>query len=342
MIYISGKILTEDGFKKGYIAKSKSNKIEIRWGNPQESPLCKGIIVPSFINAHTHIGDAFIRKQQQTLPKNIEHLVAPPNGLKHRLLKSVDDTTIRNGMIEAIQQMQHSGTSLFYDFRENGLSGIRILKQAIQQSHTHVKTCILGRPNSLNYDGKELDELLIHTDGIGLSSISDWGLDEVKEIAERVHKKEKIFSIHASERRREDMDKILDLNPHFLIHCNQATASDLKKIKSHNIPIVVCPQSNNYFDITLHLDLMKKVGNTILLGTDNAMLQQPNILDEVRCIQSMFPSLFSVEELLHMITFKPRKVLNSGDSIPESTLPESYLVLHHKTLQILYRLIKEG
>jgi len=82
MDYVSGEILTKDGFTRGYLAFNKKKIVETGRGNPPKKPICKGLIVPSFVNAHTHIGDSFIRDKKVNLPKNIEELVAPPNGTK--------------------------------------------------------------------------------------------------------------------------------------------------------------------------------------------------------------------------------------------------------------------
>ena len=86
MDFVSGEILTDIGFKSGYIGFEKEKIVETGKGNPPKKPICKGLIVPTFVNAHTHIGDSFIKEKGIDLPKNIKDLVAPPDGLKHRLL----------------------------------------------------------------------------------------------------------------------------------------------------------------------------------------------------------------------------------------------------------------
>ena len=63
MDFVSGEILTLDGFKKGYIGFSKKKIIETGMGIPPKKPICKGLIVPYFVNAHTHIGDSFIKEK---------------------------------------------------------------------------------------------------------------------------------------------------------------------------------------------------------------------------------------------------------------------------------------
>ena len=105
MDYISGEVLTIDGLKKGYISFDKGKLVEIGKGLPIKKPISKGLIVPTFVNAHTHIGDSFIREKNIDLPKNVEELVAPPNGLKHRLLKEASDEEIIDGMEKSLDIM---------------------------------------------------------------------------------------------------------------------------------------------------------------------------------------------------------------------------------------------
>ena len=86
MKVFGGEILTENEMTPGYITLSK-DQLEIEYGKPPLTPEKKGIIVPGLINCHTHIGDSFIKKSKVHLTKNIKKLVAPPNGIKHRMLE---------------------------------------------------------------------------------------------------------------------------------------------------------------------------------------------------------------------------------------------------------------
>ena len=63
MDFVSGKLLTDVGLKSGYIAFNNKKIVEIGKGNPPSKPICKGLITPSFVNAHTHIGDSFIKEK---------------------------------------------------------------------------------------------------------------------------------------------------------------------------------------------------------------------------------------------------------------------------------------
>jgi len=333
MDYVTGEILTFDGFKKGHIGFNKSKIIEIGNNNPPKKPLYKGIICPTFINSHTHIGDSFIKDKKIKLPQKIEDLVAPPNGLKHKMLRESSDADIVEGMEKSIETMIKSGTKSFIDFREGGILGIKQLKSAINS--WKISSKILSRPVDLFYHKNEIDILLNNSDGIGISSISDWDYSELFKISKHVKKKNKIFALHASERIREDIDQILDLKPDFLIHMLKATESDFISLKENNIPIVICPRSSAFFNQKPNYELMKKIKNNFFIGTDNAMLNSPSVIDEVKFIKNQ-TNLFSIYDLLYKVSYEARKALNLECSILGQDFPADFVVLDKKNLNTLY------
>ncbi|RLI52576.1 MAG: hypothetical protein DRO93_14810 [Candidatus Thorarchaeota archaeon] len=333
MKYISGKILTKEGFQKGYLKINENKIIEVEKGISPSRPIVKGLILPTLINMHTHIGDSFIKDRGVPLPRNIEELVAPPGGIKHKLLKEASEKEIITGIKKSIDVMKRNGTKIFCDFRENGISGIQQLKKALESSR--ISPVILSRPSNLYYNKKEMDLLLENSDGIGLSSISDWDYSEIIKVAKHVKNKKKFFAIHASERVREDIDSILDLKPDFLIHMIKAYESDLIRVKENNIPIVVCTRANSFFGLRPNLDLMKKLGVNILFGTDNAMLVAPNILEEINFVINNFKT-FKKSELLFKISYEPRKALNLDCNILSPNSKAEFVVVDEKTLKPLY------
>jgi len=333
MKYISGKILTKEGFQKGYLKINENKIIEVEKGISPSRSIVKGLILPTLINMHTHIGDSFIKDRGVSLPRNIEELVAPPGGIKHKLLKEASEKEIITGIKKSIDVMKRNGTKIFCDFRENGISGIQQLKKALESSR--ISPVTLSRPSNLYYNKKEMDLLLENSDGIGLSSISDWDYSEIIKVAKHVKNKKKFFAIHASERVREDIDSILDLKPDFLIHMIKAYESDLIRVKENNIPIVVCTRANSFFGLRPNLDLMKKLGVNILFGTDNAMLVAPNILEEINFVINNFKT-FKKSELLFKISYEPRKALNLDCNILNPNSKAEFVVVDEKTLKPLY------
>ena len=333
MDYVSGEILTEEGFKSGYVGFEKETLVEIGKDISPKKPVCKGLIVPGFVNAHTHIGDSFIRKKNIELPRNIEELVAPPHGLKHQLLNKASNEEIVVGMKESINDMIKAGVSCFCDFRENGIHGVQQLKEALKD--TNVSSLILSRPEKLNYDRDEVESLLDNCDGIGVSGVSDWVYSDLQKLAKHVRSRGKMFALHASERVREDIDLVLDLKPSFLVHMLCATGDDLECVKDNDIPIVVCPRSNSFYSLKPDFELLKNKQVDVLVGTDNAMLNSTSVLDEIKYIMSISSS-FSKEELLYMTTYGARKALNLDCAILGPNLPAEFVVLDKKSLKPLY------
>ena len=339
---IEGKVLTRQGFKNGYILLKNTENPTIHFGTSSKSSAEKSLIIPTFVNAHTHIGDTFIREKNIPLPHNIKQLVAPPNGLKHTLLNRTDDPEILQGIIHGLQELQQEGISTFIDFRENGINGIHLLKKALDQ--IPLQSMILGRPKKHYFSSTEINTLLKHSDGIAISSLEDMEYESISHIVEQIKKKNKKFALHTSERIREPIDPVLSLKPDFIVHMNQASKKDLQKVKDQKIPIVVCPRSNHFFGLKPNLEKMKQTGNKILIGTDNFMFHPPSMIKEIQFIRSILPTLFSIEELFLMNTYQVRKDLNLKDNIPGSTLPKTWIVLNPNNYQIktILKKVEEG
>ena len=328
---VHGAILTETGFKKGYVEIQEQNHAILHIKKESTSNESY-FIIPSFLNAHTHIGDAFVREKNISLPTDINKLVAPPDGLKHRLLRTTKPDEIIKGMIQGLKEFKDNGISTFIDFRENGIQGISLLQKALNQ--VPIDSLILGRPQDLEVTIKEIDDILKVSDGVGLSSLSDWDYDLVKLIAEKTKKKDKIFAIHASECVREPIKPILDLEPDFIVHMTKGSKQDLIQIKEQQIPLVVCPRSNSFFGMTPNIQAMHEIGNTLLLGTDNFMLNPPSIIDEIKWVQTNFPTLFSIEELFLMNTYNGRKTLLKDRDQSASNSPSSWLIIDARNYEI--------
>jgi cytosine/adenosine deaminase-related metal-dependent hydrolase len=333
MKYFQGEILTMEGFVSGYISdEQQDGYFEIQQGTPPGKPLVKGLIVPSFVNAHIHIGDSFIRKKHLELPRKVKELVAPPDGVKYHLLKEASEEEILEGIQMSLAEMDAAGTSWFCDFREGGLIGIFQLRKAMKDSR--VDSVILSRPSRLSYDKEEIDLLLESSHGIGLSSISDWEPAEIKKIAAHARRKKKVFALHGSEALREDIDDLLDLHPSFLVHMITASRGDLERVKDADIPIVVCPRSYQFFQLKPNFDEMKKTGVMMLIGSDNAMMNSPDVGEDIRLLRHT--GLFSDEELLTNVTYSPRKALNLDCCIQGDNLLRHFVVLEKESLKPIY------
>ena len=272
---VTGSFYDGQRFREGTVGWEDGVIVEARAGRSRDA-LAQGLILPGLWNAHTHLGDAVV---SQELVGSLEDLVAPPHGLKHRVLAKAKDAAVIAAMRRAVATMVRSGTTGCTDFREGGLLGLKLFYAAL--AALPVQGIALGRPLGLEYDAREVDAILRSADGIALSSNEDWPRDAVEKLAAHVRRERKVFALHCSERIREDIDRVLDLRPAFLVHMVHATDADLARCSDAGVPVVVCPRSNAFFGLTPDIPRMLAAGVELLLGTDNAMINVPSMLREI-------------------------------------------------------------
>ncbi|MDR3075215.1 MAG: amidohydrolase family protein [Candidatus Methanoplasma sp.] len=281
MDVLSGSVLTDDDIISGYVCIEGGRVVAIEEGKPSETPLATGLVMPPMVNSHTHCADAGLKIRPGM---TIDDLVAPPNGLKHRYLRSLTAQQLENNISRYAEISNRNGIGIFIDFREGGEEGCRILRKTAPGS------VILGRPLSEEYDYNEMNCILGIADGIGISSISDMNTRHLEQIADHTRRANKILAIHASEKEREDMDLILSLDPTFIVHMVEATDSDLLKCAESEVPIVVCARSNRYFGKVPPVKRMLECGADIAIGTDNAMLCDPDMRSEASVFRDILVS----------------------------------------------------
>ncbi len=272
---VSGLIYTADGFTRGTV-HFQSGLVTKVTSTPDRDAMARGLILPSFFNAHTHLGDSVVLEEPQG---TLDEIVGPPDGLKFRRLRESAPEEIVGAMRRTILRMVNAGTAGFCDFREGGPEGSRQLEAAMEG--TRLRGMILGRPVGLEYDADEVDAILEAADGLAVSSISDWPYDELKKLSRHARGAGKLFSLHASEGRREDLDLVLDLKPDFLVHMTSATEDDWVRCAEEGVPVVICPRSQMFFGRVPDIAAMRSAGLELYLGTDNAMLTDPSMMREM-------------------------------------------------------------
>ena len=228
----------------------------------------KFIAVPTFFNAHTHLADS--------ITKDIPHmdLVKAVRDYKFKVLSSASEDEIVDGIRNSINVALRSGTCKILEFREGGVKGFEILKRADDKG-----VCLaLTRPSSL----EEAEFLIECSFGFGMSSTRDHDYTFLEELRELARKKGKIFAIHAGEKDDEDVEKALALEPDLLIHMNMASVKNLRRAMDMEIPIVSCIRSNAFFGLmnTNNYRILSEY-DLWLLGTDNAMVCSPSMLEEM-------------------------------------------------------------
>lgn len=257
------------------------------------------IICPSFINGHTHIGDSIIKDEGYSL--SLGEMVKPPNGVKHRALASAEDEDIIGAMKSAMLEMIDSGITHFIDYREGGIHGIKLLKEA--SKNLPINPIILGRDDSfygedpvLSKVKSQIRKILKIADGIAPSGFGEITDDVANLIVSECNKSGKISSIHVAESESTQLESLnkfnlteiergVNSNFNQLVHCTNPKGSDLKLIKNSNANIVVCPRANATLNVGIvPLNKMVEMGVKPIVGTDNLMINSPNMFRELEFI----------------------------------------------------------
>lgn len=304
---LSGTILTGSSFEP------ISGTIHLDNGIIQDieetSVSTSDIILPAFVNAHTHIGDSIAKEAGRGL--SLDELVAPPDGLKHRLLEQASYDDLVTAMRRSIQFMVASGTTTFLEFREGGVEGVNALHNASEE--LPIEPIIFGREDIAVLD---------HAHGYGASGARDADFSAERQAAQSAGK---LFGIHAGERDPDDIDPALALDPDFLVHMVYAEQSHLTKLTEQEIPVIVCPRSN----------LVTKVGTppikrlhdhtTVALGTDNVMLNNPSMFREMEFVAKICE--IDAPTVLRMATTAGAKIVGGNYGVIEAGKEARLLVL---------------
>jgi len=146
---------------------------------------------------------------------------------------------------------------------------------------------VLGRPEGAPH-GKELDELLNISQGLGLCSLADHEPEEILALSENLRGKGKLLSAHFSEGKRERTEMVLRSGSWPLIHLSCATEKDISAIADAGLPVVVCPRSNLMFSLMPNVCKMIRAGVELMVGTDNAFITRPDMYCELDTLYRVF------------------------------------------------------
>mgnify|MGYP000112019397 CR=1 FL=1 len=242
------------------------------------------IVVPAFVNAHTHLGDSVAKDAAVGL--SLDEAVVPPDSLKHRRLAAADRADLVTAMRRTLRFMERTGTVSCLDFREFGVAGAKALRDA-------------GAPLDIDpfIFGSDDEAVLDVADGFGASGANDNDFTSLRAAAAE---RGVPFAIHAGEPDATDIHPALDLEPELLVHMVHAEQEHLDRVADQSVPITACPRANAVLEVGRPpiRDLLDHT--TVALGTDNVMLNGPSMFREMAYTAREFD--VDAREVLHMAT----------------------------------------
>ena len=267
------------------------------------------LILPAFVNAHTHLGDSIAKEAGRGL--TLEELVAPPDGLKHKLLRDAGRGELVDAMAHTLRFMQETGTASCLEFREGGVEGVYALREAADG--LGVEPFVFGR------GGLDVVEA---ADGFGASGASDADFSRERTAARRA---DKPFAIHAGEVDPSDINPAIDLDPDLLVHMVHAESLHLDRVEDKQIPVAVCPRSNLVTDVGLPpvRELLDRT--SVALGTDNVMTNSPSMFREMEFVSKCFDA--TAPEVMRMATRAGAAAVGANHGVLERGREARLLVL---------------
>jgi len=268
------------------------------------------IILPAFVNPHTHITDSVAKDSERAQNYSWEELFIDPD-LKGEILDNATQEEKRDAMRRTMDFMKATGTGSFADFKEEGVQGVEDLNTVDEESDVEATTLLTGHYLS---EDDDLETEISNADGYNAyHEYSD--LDhEAREICDD---HDKVFALHSGEPGPDDIDDSLALNPDYTSHMVHAREKDYETMAENDIGLASLPRSN--FVIVDKVPPLEELheATTVAIGTDNVMLNSASMLREMEFTSKVFD--FTPTEVLQMATINGAELIKQADEIGSIT-----------------------
>ena len=263
------------------------------------------VVIPGLYNSHTHMGDSCLPDGATGL--TLEQGFFRPDGFKYRRLAALSREDHLPHVVNHLRYMARTGTVGHIDFREQGPYGSDLLREASRI--TGVDSVILGQFSGVPFDEaalaaneaplssgarQELEGILAAADGFSESTMNDLTDRAWREIRELTGKSGKMRAIHCLENEsyravslartgRGDLSRAIDLyDPHLIVHMTVANAAEIALLASSGKTAALNPRANANLGLPMPpVRALMDSGANLLLGTDNGLLNSPNLFAEL-------------------------------------------------------------
>jgi 5-methylthioadenosine/S-adenosylhomocysteine deaminase len=274
------------------------------------------VVIPGLYNSHTHMGDSCLPDGATGL--TLEQGFFRPDGFKYRRLAALSREEHLPHVVNHLRYMARSGTVGHIDFREQGPYGSELLREASRA--TGIDSVILGQFSGVPFDEaalnanaaglpedalSELRAILAVADGFSESTMNDltdaaWG--EIRSLTGRLGKLRAIHCLEnegyrdVSLRRtsRGDLVRAIELyDPHLIVHMTVANAAEVALLAASGRTAVLNPRANANLGLPMPpVRALMESGANLLLGTDNGLLNSPNMFAELDFTYKLAKSQF--------------------------------------------------
>ena len=316
------------------------------------------VLIPGLYNSHTHMGDSCMPDGATGL--TLEQGFFRPDGFKYRRLAQISRGEHLPHVVNHLRYMARTGTVAHIDFREQGPAGSELLREASRLSG--VESVILGQFSGVPFDEAalaansaplprdariELEAILSVADGFSESTMNDLTDEAWAEIRVLTRDRGKLRAIHCLENAgyrdvslartgSGDLARALKVyDPDLIVHMTVADPSEVALLASSGKTAAINPRANANLGLPMPpVRALMDAGVNLLLGTDNGLLNSPNLFAELdftyKLAKSQYGDAVRPDPLaiLRMATSNIGRLL--GESHPgylDVGLPATFVVL---------------
>lgn len=238
------------------------------WGSCREGALggSWAVAVPQPANMHVHSADGAFPEFGEGL--GLHELVAPPEGLKYRLLSSLGFQQTVTSISRTYLRAAAEGVGLLVDFREGGGVGCLAAQEARRLVQGAMDVVVLGTPGPA---------WPMWCSGLGLSSPLDYPASLVTSLARSHRPSMTHVAEDPANREQGDLEVALEAGFDAIVHGTHLSERDLAEVAAAGVGLVSCPRSNLWHGLRPPpVAAAVRLGVRLALGSDNAAWADPS------------------------------------------------------------------